>query len=296
MKIIRAEHAGMCFGVRDAIELARETARHHSLTVLGDLVHNEDVVERLRSQGIRMERELADVGTATVMTTAHGVSEKRLADLRGRGLGVVESTCPLVRVAHRALKDLVDASYHPVVVGVRGHVEVRGLVEDYPEADVILSADDVSGLRERVRYGVVAQTTQPLERVWRLADLIRHRFPGAEVKVVDTVCRPTKLRQWDAERLGRTCELVVVVGGRKSNNTGELAETCRKGGARVERVERAEDLRGEWLTGVEVVGLTAGTSTPDDVLDRVERRLRELVEAQQVCVRGGVSAGQVLAR
>lgn len=295
MKVIRAENAGMCFGVRDAIELARETARHHSLTVLGDLVHNKDVVQRLQSWGIRMEREVAGVGTPTVMTTAHGVSEKRLADLRGRGLGVVESTCPLVRVAHRALKDLVEAGYHPVVVGVRGHVEVRGLVEDYPEADVILSADDVAALSERRRYGVVAQTTQPLERVWRLADLIRHRFPGAEVKVMDTVCRPTKLRQWDAERLGRTCELVVVVGGPKSNNTGELAETCRRGGARVERVERAEELRVEWFVGVRVVGLTAGTSTPDDVVDRVEEKLRELGEEVRRGMPAHAIAGRVMA-
>ena len=115
-----------------------------------------------------------------------------------------------------------------------------------------------------------------------MADLIRHRFPHAEVRVVDTVCRPTKLRQWDAERLGARCEVVMVVGGRHSNNTRQLAETCRRQGARVYQVEREDDLQAEWLQGVQVVGLTAGTSTPDDVIDAVEARLLEM---------GGAPAG-----
>jgi 4-hydroxy-3-methylbut-2-enyl diphosphate reductase len=276
MKIIRAEHLGMCFGVRDAITLASETARHHPLTILGDLVHNEEVVDRLRRLGARVEPLAAEVRTATVMTTAHGVSDRRLQALRAGGLQVLEATCPLVKAAHGALRDLVQAGYHPVIVGLRDHVEVRGMTEDLAEVDVVLTADDVGRLRERSRYGVVAQTTQPIERVWQLADLIRHRFPQADVRVVDTVCRPTKLRQWDAERLGKVCEVVVVVGGGHSNNTRQLVETCRRQGGRAYHVERAEDVRAEWLRGVAVVGLTAGTSTPDDVIDGVERRLEQL--------------------
>jgi len=279
MKIIRAEHLGMCFGVRDAITLASETARHHPLTILGDLVHNADVVGRLRRLGAVVQQSPDQVKTATVMTTAHGVSNRRLEALRKGERQVLEATCPLVRAAHEALGQLVQAGYYPVIVGLRDHVEVRGMTEDLAEVDVVLTADDVAGMRERARYGVVAQTTQPLQKVWRLADLIRHRFPRAEVRVVDTVCRPTKLRQWDAERLGAQCEVVVVVGGVHSNNTRQLVETCRRQGARAHQVERAQDVRVDWLRGVEVVGLTAGTSTPDDVIDGVEGRLHELAEA-----------------
>lgn len=279
MKIIRAEHMGMCFGVRDAITLAAETARHHPLTILGDLVHNEDVVQRLRKLGSRIQPRLGEIQTATVMTTAHGISDRRLEALRKGGHQVLEGTCPLVKAAHSALRGLVESGYYPVIVGLRDHVEVRGMTEDLAEVDVVLTAEDVGAMRERPRYGVIAQTTQPIERVWRMADLIRHRFPQSEVRVVDTVCRPTKLRQWDAERLGAECDVVIVVGGTRSNNTRQLAETCRLRGARSYQVERAQDLKAEWLQGVKVVGLTAGTSTPDDVIDAVESRLQELEES-----------------
>lgn len=276
MKILRADHLGMCFGVRDAIALAFETARQQPLTILGDLVHNETVLRQLRAADIALERDPDRIRSRTVMITAHGASDRQVDALRQRGHAVLEATCPLVHSAHRALQDLVRSGYYPVVIGVREHVEVRGLTGDLAEYDVVLTAEEVDRLSERPRFGVVAQTTQPIQRVWLLADLIRQRFPQAEVRVVDTVCRPTKLRQWSAEDLGARCEVVIVVGGAHSNNTRELAETCRRQGARVHQVQMAEDIRSEWIRGMTTVGLTAGTSTPDSVIDQVEQRLREL--------------------
>ena len=119
MKILRAEHLGMCFGVRDAIALAVETARHEPLTVLGDLVHNETVLTDLRARGIRFERRSEGVATRNVMITAHGASERALSQARGRGLNVVEATCPLVHVAHRSLAKLVATGFHPIIIGKR---------------------------------------------------------------------------------------------------------------------------------------------------------------------------------
>ena len=278
MKILRAQHLGMCFGVRDAIALAVQTADREPLTILGDLVHNETVLSDLRRRGIELERHPQAVTTPTVMITAHGSSERRLEQLRSSGRRILEATCPLVRVAHDAVNNLVREGYHPVIVGLRDHVEVRGLTEDLLEFDVILTAEDVHRLPEKTRFGLASQTTQPIDRVWHLADLLRHRFPRSEVRVVDTVCRPTKLRQWSAESLASECDVVVVVGGRHSNNTRELAETCRRLGARVHHVQCAEHLRKEWLAGASTVGLTAGTSTPDEVVDSVEERLRALAE------------------
>ena len=130
MKIIRAVHLGMCFGVKDAIALALETAKQEPLTILGDLVHNETVLTELRAQGIRIEQQPAEANTRTVMITAHGASERKLRETRGRGLNVLEATCPLVQVAHRSLAKLVREGFHPVIVGQRGHVEVRGMTED----------------------------------------------------------------------------------------------------------------------------------------------------------------------
>src|SRR5256885_13387051 len=125
----------MCFGVRDAIALAFERAASAPLTVLGDLVHNADVLESLRAKGIAIARDPAQVATHTVMVTAHGASERALAGTRARGLDVVEATCPLVQVVHRAVRALVDDGYHPIVIGQRAHIEVRGLTADLDEFD-----------------------------------------------------------------------------------------------------------------------------------------------------------------
>ncbi len=274
MNIVRAHHLGMCFGVRDALSLAHAEGARQPLTILGELVHNPSMLENLRRAGIGIETDLTAVHTNAVMITAHGVSDRRRAELRGRGLEILEATCPLVHVAHRALRSLVEAGHHPVVIGKRGHVEVNGLVEDYPGADIVLSERDIDSLRERTSFGVVAQTTQPVTRVRSLVDYLRHRFPESSVHFRDTVCLPTKQRQEAAVQLAGECSVVIVVGGRRSNNTRELVETIRVICARVHQVETADELQAEWLRADDTVGITAGTSTPDAQIEAVELRLR----------------------
>lgn len=278
MKIIRAEHLGMCFGVRDAIALAKEMAESGPLTILGDLVHNETVLSELRARGIRSEQEAEAVATQTVMVTAHGASERKLNGTRARGLNVLEATCPLVQVAHRSLTKLVQEGFHPIVIGKRGHVEVLGLTEDLDDFDIVLSEEDVSKLRPRARFGVIAQTTQPIERARSLVRLIRECFPDSEVRFVDTVCQPTKQRQNAAIEMAQKCDVVVVIGGARSNNTRELAQTCSRFCPRVHQVQTSEDLRMEWFRDADTVGITAGTSTPDDVILGVEKRIEEIKE------------------
>jgi 4-hydroxy-3-methylbut-2-enyl diphosphate reductase len=280
MKIIRAEHLGMCFGVKDAIALALETARRQPLTVLGDLVHNETVLAELRAGGVRLGQSPREVTTPSVMITAHGASERRIGEARARGLSVLEATCPLVQVAHRSLDRLVREGHYPVIIGKYDHVEVRGLTEDLDECSVVLCAEDVARLPERARYGVIAQTTQPIDRVRCLAGLIRDRFPGAEVRFIDTVCQPTKQRQSAAVELAQHCDAVIVIGGAQSNNTRELVNTCAVFCARVHHVQTADELRPDWFGPADVVGVTAGTSTPDHVIAQVEQRLLNLHQDQ----------------
>jgi len=274
MEVLRARHMGMCFGVRKAIVRAVAAAERQPLTILGELVHNEAVLADLRARGIRTCTELGDIDTATVMITAHGASEGRLAQLRARDLHVLDATCPLVRAAHRAVAMLVSEGCHPVIVGQAGHVEVRGLTEDLETCDIVLGDEDVDVLQERPRFGVVAQTTQPVERLYRVTALIRQRFPAAEVNMMNTVCLPTCLRQQSADELARQADVILVVGGARSNNTRELAATCRRHCARVFLVQTAADVRAEWFAGAEVTGITAGTSTPDHIIDDIEARVR----------------------
>jgi len=264
----------MCFGVRDAIALAFEHADAGPLTILGDLVHNPTVLDALETKGVAVAQDLADVKTPTVMVTAHGTSGRTLARTRALGLTVVEATCPLVHVAHRAVLALAQHGYHVVIVGQRDHVEVRGLTGDLDRFDVVLDDDDVLALDEHPRLGVAAQTTQSVEKVRHLVDLIRRRFPRSDVRFLDTVCKPTKERQSAAVEMARQADVVIVVGGRSSNNTRELVTTCARYCARVHHVQTDADVRPEWLDAANVVGLTAGTSTPDEVVDGVEARIR----------------------
>jgi len=275
MKIIRAEHLGMCFGVRDAIALALEAAQQEPLTILGDLVHNEAVLAELRGRGITFQNEARAVATPTVMITAHGASERRQQAAREQGLRVLEATCPLVQVAHRALAKLVGEGFYPVVIGKRGHVEVRGMTEDLEECDVVLSEEDVANISERARFGVIAQTTQPINKVRHLVQRLRERFPKAEVRFIDTVCQPTKQRQSAAVGLAQQCDVVIVIGGAHSNNTHELVNTCSRHCDRVHHVQTAEDVRADWFFADDTVGITAGTSTPDRIINEVEQHIQK---------------------
>ncbi|HTI70471.1 MAG TPA: 4-hydroxy-3-methylbut-2-enyl diphosphate reductase, partial [Candidatus Limnocylindria bacterium] len=270
MKILPAEHRGMCFGVRDAIEIAKTEIAQRPVTLLGDLVHNETVMADLRRRGVLLRTDLDDLPTQRVMITAHGASQARMDMLKERGLDVVDTTCPLVRRAHSALAGLVAQGFHPVVIGQRGHVEVRGLTEDYPECDVILTPEDVAQMTARERFGVVSQTTQPKVRVDALRACLAERFPNAEIRFRDTVCQPTKDRQRAAMELAQRCDVVVVIGGAASNNTRELASSCRRYCPKTYAVQSAQDLNRDWFWAGSVVGVTAGTSTPDIVIEGVE--------------------------
>ena len=272
----------MCFGVRDAIAQAESLAAAGPLTILGELVHNPVVRERLREKGVAENRlDGTDPLPGTeVMITAHGVSDRRREVWRRAGLKVADGTCPLVRHAHARLADLVSAGYFPVVIGQPGHVEVRGLTEDFPEAVVLGEMEEIAELPSHARYGVISQTTQPIERVRRFVAEIRRARPEAEVRFADTVCKPTKDRQEALQKLIAQAEVIVVVGGRASNNTRQLVVTCRTAGRRAVHIERAEELSEADFENVAVVGVTAGTSTLAETVEAVLGRLRNFSEKQ----------------
>ena len=276
----------MCFGVRDALAAAHEVASRRPATILGQLVHNEVVRQRLSEAGAREGRlEAQQAGTADVIVTAHGAADRDRERWKGAGYRVTDTTCPLVRKAHDALAKLVLQGCTPLVIGKRDHVEVRGLTGDFPGAQVVLSEEDVDALPFAQRFGVVAQTTQPIDRVERVLAMIRRRHPGAKVVFKDTVCHPTKARQTALDRLCEAAGFVLVVGGRNSNNSRQLVEKARTKGCRAELVTRAEEIMEDWFSDIGVVGVTAGTSTLDESVEEVLCRLETL---------GGIRVGQPL--
>ncbi len=285
MRIILAEHYGLCFGVRDALQKAESLAASGPLTVLGELVHNPLALERLHAHGAR-QGDLASFDNAPssprVLVTAHGASDERRHAWKAAGYEVHDTTCPLVRRAHAQLAALVAAEYFPVVIGRADHAEVRGLTGDFPGAAVVETEADIANVPWQTRYGVIAQTTQPSARVRGLVDALRAARPGAEVCFRDTVCQPTKDRQEALKKLLAEAEVVIVVGGRGSNNTRQLVLAAEAAGRRAHQIERPDELDPAWLAGAAVVGLTAGTSTLPETVRAVHARL-EALAADAAC-------------
>ena len=290
-QILLAQHYGMCFGVRDALTEAERVASRRPATILGELVHNEAVRERLSKAGaLEGQLEGESASTADVIVTAHGASDRDRRRWKNAGYRVTDTTCPLVRKAHVALARLVLEGCTPVVIGKRGHVEVRGLTGDFPGAHVVLNEPEVEALPFSRRFGVVAQTTQPIDRVEDVLEKIRRRHPDAEVVFKDTVCHPTKARQKALETLCQEVDFVLVVGGHNSNNSRQLVEKARRNGCLSERVTRSGEIRAEWFSDTRVVGVTAGTSTLEESVEEVVVHLESLGGRREVLPRPDAAA------
>ncbi|HEV3237058.1 MAG TPA: 4-hydroxy-3-methylbut-2-enyl diphosphate reductase [Gemmataceae bacterium] len=276
MEVRLADHFGLCFGVRDAIELAVRLTRQGPVTILGDLVHNPTVVAELDSAGASRATHASEVATRAVLLTAHGTANRVKLQLREKGHQIHDAACPLVKRVHHALDKLIAEGRHPVVIGQPNHVEVLGLVGDLHEFTIVENQDDLEKLVGRPRLGVVSQTTQPLERVMHLVGALKQRFPESDIRFVDTVCQPTKDRQESLRKLAEDCDTIIVVGGPESNNSRKLTELARQLGRRAYQVAGAQDLRSDWFVNSKTVGITAGTSTPDHVIEEVRACLEEM--------------------
>jgi 4-hydroxy-3-methylbut-2-enyl diphosphate reductase len=275
MRVVRATAMGMCFGVRDALAAMDQIAEPADVTVHGELVHNEEVLRRLHDRGFTMNPEAGRRSlpvTERVVITAHGISERERQDLIDAGKELIDTTCPLVRRVHEAAQQLQRDGYFVLVIGRPEHVEVRGIVGDLDRYSVV---SDAAAARcyDTGRLGVVCQSTTPPDEAHRVLAAIRAANPRATVRYADTICRPTRERQDAARELIDQVEALVVVGGRHSNNTRQLARLAESRGMPVAHVQSAADIDPHWLAPFSVVGLTAGTSTLERTIDDVERAL-----------------------
>ena len=278
MRVIRAEEIGMCFGVRDALQTTRTLPNPTRVTIRGELVHNSRVTKLLDEAGFRRSPAVArgsTPGTPVVLITAHGVSRTERRRLAAAKKELIDTTCPLVRRAHEAAQALQAEGRHVLVIGQAGHVEVQGIVEDLDSYEVVGDSSDV-GRYESRRLGVVCQTTVPTDAVADICACLRRRNPRADIRLIDTVCQPTKLRQAALLDLLPRVNAVVVVGGRHSNNTRRLAHLCHEHQIPTVLVEGADELDPAWFDDVHTVGLTAGTSTLDETVDDVHRALERI--------------------
>lgn len=279
MKVILAQAMGFCFGVRDALEVAAELEHPEEVTIYGELVHNETVQSQLARRGYVALSETGRLIPATpaVMVTAHGVSDRERERLQEAGKRLIDTTCPLVRRAHREAVKLRDQGYFVVVIGKPGHVEVQGLVGDLERFAVVARPEDVVTWSAE-KLAVICQTTTAPSAVAPILRAVEERHPGREVRFVDTICKPTRDRQSAAQRLLTQVQALVVVGGKNSNNTRALAEMAHERKVPCLHVQSAADLEAGWFEPFRnlAVGLTAGTSTPDDIIRSVHNYLLDL--------------------
>lgn len=278
MNVVVAEHLGMCFGVKRALDIADSVSQPERVTMLGEIVHNEQIVSALAARGYVTQPESAGThipDTPAVLITAHGISDRQRHALLAAGKSLHDTTCPLVTRVHKVARMLADKGYFIVVIGRHGHVEVRGLTGDLDAFEVVERVDEVRAYGQP-RLGVVCQTTTAPAEAAQIREAIAAANPEAEIRFIDTICHPTKARQQAVESLLPDVDALVVVGGRTSNNTRRLGDLAEARAVPWHHVQTVDDIDPEWRNRYRSIGLTAGTSTPDEAIEAVRERLMAL--------------------
>jgi 4-hydroxy-3-methylbut-2-enyl diphosphate reductase len=278
MRIVRAKVLGFCFGVRRAIEMVQAGAQEGPIDSLGSVVHNPVVVQKLQASGVRVVSSLEEVSAPTIAVTAHGRGPEIVEQAQQLGLRLIDATCPIVRKAQKAAAKLVDEGFRVIIYGEADHPEVRGVLAwTKGQGIAILDPEEEVAIPRR-KVALLSQTTKSEESFVQFVSRFVARNIGRinELRVINTTCPETDERYHAARELAEECDLIIVVGGRNSANTRKLAQTCREAGVETYHIETAAELDPAWLAGKEVVGVTAGASTPDESIDEVVERLQAL--------------------
>ncbi len=283
MKVSLASALGTCFGVQDAINLALGPEFESDLTIIGQLVHNPQINESLKKNGVSLIKGLEEIDkirTKRVMITAHGAAEKTKEKLDAAGFIVYDASCPLVMRVHKTIKSMVKKEYFPVVIGQQDHVEVRGIVGDLEDYLVINDEKDLEKIitANKKKLGIVSQTTLQVEKVESLVKKIRELDCVEEVSFVNTICQPTRDRQIAVRDLADQVDLMIVIGGYNSSNTKKLVQVCDEKNIEAYHIESSSQLDREWFFNKKHVGITAGTSTPEDVINEVHMKILNIAK------------------
>jgi 4-hydroxy-3-methylbut-2-enyl diphosphate reductase len=276
MEIIYAKHAGFCEGVERAYRIAlKAVEKKKPLYILGDLVHNRDVVGKFKKLGIRKVKDAKGISAgSTLIITAHGASPEIFDQAKKRGLHVVDTTCPWVRRAQELALRLSKSGRRVVIVGDKGHPEVAGLLSWAGGGAVVVEKKkDVGRYKFNEKVGVIAQTTQSNENFSEVVAALRKRV--SDISVHNTICGATSKRQCAATDLAGSVDLMLVIGDFKSANTNRLTELCRSVGVPTKQIQNERELKSGWFKGKVKIGVTAGASTPDWIIKKIVRKIKQ---------------------
>jgi len=276
MEILLAKSAGFCFGVKRATQMAFDAVNHYSsLQSLGPLIHSPQMVKKLEDRGIRVCHQVEDADGDALIVRSHGVTATEMTALHASGKAVVDATCPFVTRAQKHAAELSRDAGLLVIVGEAHHPEVKGILS-YATGDVqvVANVEQARKLPQCRKMGIIAQTTQSLDNFREIVGVCLEKT--RDLKIYNTICDATSVRQEEAVAIARQVELMLVVGGYNSANTRRLAELCREQGTTTHHLETAAELDPAWFAGIDRVGLTAGASTPQFLIDEIITRLRAL--------------------
>jgi (E)-4-hydroxy-3-methyl-but-2-enyl pyrophosphate reductase len=281
MEIVLAESLGFCMGVKRVVDMAyRALDKANGLPVvtLGPLIHNSQEIERLTNDGIATADENTLPANGTVIIRAHGVAPQAYDDLKARGVKIMDGTCPYVHYSQRKAAELYREGYKVVIAGDKNHPEIIGIL-GYINNDalVVKTVEEAQSLPQLDRIGTIAQTTISPKKYRAIIDALRQR--ASEIKVCETICDATEENQRAIREMSGEVDLLFVIGGRHSANSNKLVETAREKCPRATLIETADEINPEDLRGVHRVGVSAGASTPDWMIQQVVERLREIEKA-----------------
>jgi len=279
MKINLAKSAGFCFGVRRAINIALKAASsRYKIYMLGDIVHNEDVIKLIEKTGIKKINRLSNGKNKTLLIRAHGTSRKAIDKAFALGYKIIDATCPMVKDIHRIAQEMETKGYQIMIIGDKKHNEVHGIIGQLKRKAVVVNSlkhIPVKAIKKIKKAAVVVQSTQNLEKAIKIVDALKLYIP--ELKFFNTVCNPTRLKQEEIKRMPQENDVMIIIGSKTSANTRRLYEIAKSLNRRSYWVQSKNDIKLKWFKTAEGVGVTAGASTPDSTTEQVIEYIKEII-------------------
>jgi len=276
MKIYTAKTAGFCFGVKRAIDIAFKVAKEKKkgIFTLGPIIHNPQVVEQLKDKGIYPIDDIkGKKGINAVIIRTHGIPIDLHNKILSKGYKIIDATCPFVKKAQFYAKLLKEQNYQVIILGEKNHPEVKSLMS-YAGKDSIVVDSNIPFSKLKSRIGIVVQTTQPIDALKKfLSEVIGY---SKEIKIYNTICNSTALRLKETEKLAKKVDIMFVVGGKNSANTTQLAKLCKSLCVKTYHIETPNEIKKSWLKGTNIIGITAGASTPDWIIKEVKKRIGDI--------------------
>ena len=281
MKILLAKNAGYCFGVRDAVNMAYDTAEEYGdVYMLGHIVHNENVVDDLDKAGAKVVDSLDDVPNGRpVLLRAHGTHVDTWEEAKKKNMNIVDATCPLVRDIHDEIKELESDGRKIIIIGDHGHDEVVGIASHVKDPVVVATTEEAKNLRKTKRAGIVSQSTQTIENVQEIVNILMSKV--VDLRFINTICFPTKRNQEQIKELSEKCDAMIIIGSFTSANSKRLTDLSNQRNKRSYQVTCAVEIDEKWLEDCDTVGISAGASTPDNIIKEVIERVKEIGNVQE---------------